>query len=72
MPNLANAPTYQIADRKALRDRIFWALLSSEEIQRYPRGTPLNQVNWDARQIVINAFAGVPIPGTPKGEEVTT
>jgi hypothetical protein len=58
--NILDAPRYKISDRKDILGRVFWALLSSDEIQRYPRGTPLNQINWEARQTIANILSTFP------------
>jgi hypothetical protein len=58
--NILDAPRYRIRERKEILNRVYWALLSNEELARFPNRTPLNQINWEARQTIANILSTFP------------
>ena len=66
MPNLANAKTYKLSDRRDILERIYLRLLE-EPIARIPvkgKWNPLTedeQGNWEAREQVANLLQNFPV-----------
>jgi hypothetical protein len=67
MPNLANAPTFKLIDRRAILSRVLEALQNDPACRwnfkgPWARLTLDEQANWDARSTIGALLSDIPRP----------
>lgn len=63
MPNLANAPTYRLTERRAILERVYHELLEDEDFTAVLPAQPRIEqaANWEAREFVVKCMEGLPL-----------